>query len=207
MLRLAAAVTALAVALTGCVSSLAQPEQPMVSREEFEAIFPHHSPFYSYDGFIANTHFDSRRDAAAFLANVTHETVGLTFIEERPGHRGVYCDADRAYGCPAGVNAYFGRGPLHLSWNYNYHDAGLMLGLDLLHDPGLVARDEAVAWKTTMWFWNAHVPRGNFGMTIQAINGAQECNGHGPEEMNSRVAAYRHITDLLDVPAGDGLTC
>ena len=206
MLRLAPAVIALGVALTGCASSTA--EQPMVSRDEFEQIFPHHSSFYSYDDFLANTHFDSRRDTAQFLANVAHETARLTKVEENPGHRAVYCDDNRDYGCPAGTNAYYGRGPLQLSWNYNYHDAGEALGLDLLHDPEVVSRDPQVAWRTAAWFWSTKVPHGgDFGATIRAINGEQECDGRDPGEMQSRVSTYRHITTLMDVPAGDGLTC
>ena len=64
----------------GCGSSIGQPDT--VSRAEFEQIFPGHSAFYNYDGFAAHTHFDSRKDAAQFLANVAHETAGLTRVEE-----------------------------------------------------------------------------------------------------------------------------
>ena len=53
----------------------------------------------------------------AFLANIHHETGGLTVIEEAPSRRSVYCDGSKPYGCPAGRDAYFGRGPIQLSWN------------------------------------------------------------------------------------------
>lgn len=178
-----------------------------MSRAEFEQIFPEHSAFYNYAGFAAHTHFDSRKDAAEFLANVAHETAGLTFVEEAVNRRSIYCDESMPYGCPAGKDNYFGRGPIQLSWNYNYQAAGEALGLDLLHDPGRVARDPDVAWQTAGWYWNTHVPRGDFGGTIRAINGAQECDGRNPDQVQSRVNRYREITKVLGIAPGGNLSC
>jgi predicted chitinase len=179
-----------------------------VSRAEFEQIFPGHSGFYSYDGFVSATSFGSRREAAAFLANVYHETGGLTLTEEAPGRRSGYCDSSKSYGCPAGRDAYYGRGPIQLSWNYNYKAAGDALGLDLLNNPGLVARDPGAAWATAAWYWNNRVPHdATFGGTIDAINGAQECNGGNPTQVASRVSSYRRIADILGVSTGGNLSC
>ena len=89
--------------------------------------------------------------------------------------RSGYCDSSKSYGCPAGRDAYYGRGPIQLSWSYNYMAAGDALGLDLLNNPGLVARDPGMAWATAAWYWNNRVPHdATFGGTIDAINGAQE---------------------------------
>ena len=196
--------------VTGCGNLLAsaQPD-PVVSREEFEQVFPGHSPFYTYDGLMAATpNFASRREAAAFMANVYHETGGLTIVNEAMERRQGYCDSSEAYGCPAGRDAYFGRGPLQLSWNYNYKEAGEALGLDLLRDPSLVERDSRVAWATAVWFWSNRVPRdADFGETIRAINGLQECDGGNPAQVGSRVTAYLRIADLLDVSPGGNLSC
>jgi predicted chitinase len=160
------------------------------------------------------------REAAAYFANIAHETDGLrTVVEADPANYDNYCDMSVPYGCPAGHAAYFGRGPVQLSWNYNYHAAGLALGLDLLADPGLVQRDEGVAWKTALWFWNtqaagtsstAHsaiLGRGGFGETIRIINGALECDGQNPAEVQDRVDAYQRITTLLGVAPGENLRC
>ena len=67
------------MALTACgwMTNLpASAQSSTVSRAEFEQIFPGDSGFYSYDDFVSATSFGSRREAAAFLANVYHETAG-----------------------------------------------------------------------------------------------------------------------------------
>ncbi|MFE2597800.1 chitinase [Streptomyces sp. NPDC059396] len=91
----------------------------------------------AYPKFAASgDHTTRKREAAAFLANVSHETVGLRNVVERnTSNYPHYCDSSQPYGCPAGQSAYYGRGPLQLSWNFNYKAAGDALGIDLLHDP------------------------------------------------------------------------
>ena len=48
---------------------------------------------------------------------------------------------------------YYGRGPMQLSWNYNYIPAGAALGFDGLNNPDAVAQDPVLAFKTAIWFW------------------------------------------------------
>ncbi|MFK0254027.1 glycoside hydrolase family 19 protein [Streptomyces sp. NPDC090445] len=203
----------------------------VVSEAQFRQMFPNRNPFYTYDGLVAalsaypgfaGTGDDTtrRREAAAFLANVSHETGGLVHIvEQNTANYPHYCDAGRPYGCPAGQAAYYGRGPIQLSWNFNYKAAGDALGINLLANPYLVEQDPAVAMKTALWYWNtqngpgtmtAHAAMVNgagFGETIRSINGALECNGGNPAQVRSRVDAYRNFTALLGVTPGDRLTC
>ncbi|WP_328913855.1 MULTISPECIES: glycoside hydrolase family 19 protein [unclassified Streptomyces] len=203
----------------------------VVSEAQFNQMFPNRNSFYTYSGLtaalsaypgFANTGSDTvkKQEAAAFLANVSHETGGLVYIvEQNTANYPHYCDTSQSYGCPAGQAAYYGRGPIQLSWNFNYKAAGDALGIDLLHNPNLVQTDSAVAWKTGLWYWNtqsgpgtmtphnAMVNGAGFGETIRSINGSIECNGGNPAQVQSRINAYQSFVSLLGVPAGNNLSC
>ncbi|MCX5227118.1 glycoside hydrolase family 19 protein [Streptomyces sp. NPDC006553] len=203
----------------------------VVSEAQFNQMFPSRNPFYTYAGLtaalksypgFANTGSDTvkKQEAAAFLANVSHETGGLVHIvEQNTANYPHYCDAGQPYGCPAGQAAYYGRGPIQLSWNFNYKAAGDALGIDLLNNPWRVEQDPAVAMMTGLWYWNtqngpgtmtahnAMVNGAGFGQTIWAINGSLECNGGNPAQVQSRVTKYQQFTQILGVPAGSNLSC
>ncbi|WP_436519899.1 glycoside hydrolase family 19 protein [Actinoplanes sp. HUAS TT8] len=203
----------------------------VVTEGQFNQMFPSRNGFYTYSGLVAalgaysqfaTTGSDTvrKQEAAAFLANVNHETGGLQYIVEiNTANYPHYCDWSQSYGCPAGQAAYYGRGPIQLSWNFNYKAAGDALGIDLLGNPWLVQNDAAVAWKTGLWFWmtstgagsmtshNAMVNGAGFGQTIRTINGSLECNGANPAQVQSRVDAYNRFTQILGVAAGNNLYC
>ncbi|WP_426364632.1 glycoside hydrolase family 19 protein [Streptomyces sp. E-08] len=203
----------------------------VVSEAQFNQMFPSRNPFYTYAGLVAalksypgfaNTGSDTvkKQEAAAFLANVSHETGGLYYIvEQNTANYPHYCDTTQPYGCPAGQAAYYGRGPIQLSWNFNYKAAGDALGIDLLNNPWKVEQDPAVAMQTGLWYWNtqngpgtmtahnAMVNGSGFGQTIWAINGSLECNGGNPAQVQSRVTKYQQFTQILGVPAGSNLSC
>ncbi|MEV7346988.1 ricin-type beta-trefoil lectin domain protein, partial [Streptomyces sp. NPDC093544] len=108
----------------------------VVTEAQFNQMFPSRNSFYTYSGLtaalsaypaFANTGSDTvkKQEAAAFLANVNHETGGLYYIvEQNTANYPNYCDWGQSYGCPAGQSAYYGRGPIQLSWNFNYKAAG-----------------------------------------------------------------------------------
>ncbi|WP_326557497.1 glycoside hydrolase family 19 protein [Micromonospora sp. NBC_01796] len=203
----------------------------VVTEAQFNQMFPGRNSFYTYSGLVAALSAYSafartgsatvqRQEAAAFLANVYHETGGLVHIvEQNQANYPHYCDAGQPYGCPAGQAAYYGRGPIQLSWNFNYNAAGNALGLPLLTNPWLVQNDAAVAWKTGIWYWmtqngpgtmtphNAMVNGAGFGETIRSINGSIECNGGNPPQVQSRVTRYQQFVGILGVPAGNNLYC
>ncbi|GJN27186.1 hypothetical protein PR202_gb15183 [Eleusine coracana subsp. coracana] len=165
----------------------------------------------SYSGFArGRSEVEGKREIAAFFANVAHETGSLCYINEINGASRNYCDSNnREWPCQQG-KGYYGRGPLQLSWNYNYGPAGRDIGFDGLRDPDRVARDNVVAFKTALWFWmnNVHqvMPQG-FGATIRAINGALECNGRNPGTVESRVRLFRQFCQQLGVDPGGNLYC
>jgi len=210
------------------------PPQPggfVVSESQFNQMFPSRNSFYTYSGLtaalsafpgFATTGSDTvkKQEAAAFLANVNHETGGLVYIvEQNTANYPHYCDTSQPYGCPAGTAAYYGRGPIQLSWNFNYKAAGDALGINLLADPYQVERNASVAWKTGLWYWNtqsgpgtmtphnAMVNSRGFGETIRSINGSIECNGGNPAQVQSRVDAYNRFVQILGTTAGSNLYC
>ncbi|MFJ1795762.1 glycoside hydrolase family 19 protein [Kitasatospora griseola] len=216
---------------TTSTSTSPNPGGFVVSEAQFNQMFPSRNPFYTYNGLVAalsaypafaGTGSDTvkKQEAAAFLANINHETGGLVYVvEQNTANYPHYCDTTQPYGCPAGQAAYYGRGPIQLSWNFNYKAAGDALGIDLLNNPNLVQTDAAVAWKTGIWYWmtqngpgtmtahNAMVNGKGFGETIRSINGSLECNGGNPAQVQSRINAYTSFSAILGVPTGSNLSC
>jgi predicted chitinase len=202
----------------------------VVSEAQFNQMFPSRNGFYTYAGLtdamkkypaFATTGNDTvkKQEAAAFLANVNHETGGLVYIDEiNQANWPHYCDTSQPYGCPAGQSAYHGRGPIQLSWTFNYKAAGDAIGVDLLHNPNLVATDSSISWQTGLWYWmtgtgnagttshNAMVNGQGFGTTIRAINSI-ECNGGNPAQVQSRIDAYNRFASILGVSPGGNLSC
>ncbi|MGY3795537.1 glycoside hydrolase family 19 protein [Aquimarina sp. 433] len=184
-----------------------------------------------------------KRELAAFLANISQETTGgwatapggpyswgLHFREEQ-GYEGTgnlgYRDEGNINYPAAPGKSYHGRGPIQLSWNYNYGQVSEFLFGDknvLLNSPEQVLQDAALAFQTAIWFWmtpqypkpSAHdVMVGNwipspydqernrkpgFGMTVNIINGGLEC-GSGTEipKVLGRIGFYERYTGILNV--------
>ncbi|XP_031378886.1 endochitinase EP3-like [Punica granatum] len=164
----------------------------------------------SYPQFAAGSADDSKREIAAFFAHVTHETGHFCYVEEIDGASKDYCDeSNTQYPC-APNKGYYGRGPIQISWNYNYGPAGKDIGFDGLNSPETVANDPVVSFKTAFWFWmnNVHSVIGQgFGATIRAINGAIECNGGNSGAVQARVKYYTDYCNQLGISPGDNLTC
>jgi beta-glucanase (GH16 family) len=209
----------------------------VVSQAQFNAWFPKRNAFYTYAGLVSiNDKYPDfadagdmnvrKREVAALLANVSHETGDLVYVAEaNTANYCAYCDPSKSYGCPAHRCSYYGRGPLQLSWNYNYKTAGDALGYNLLGNPGLVQSNANVSWQTAAWFWNTQTGAGSitphnamlqsngssgFGFTIKAINGALECPSRGGSntgQRDARIKRYKLFCDQLGVSYGNNLSC
>jgi predicted chitinase len=192
----------------------------LVSQSQFDNLyFPGHNSFYTYSNLVSALSAYStfanmgdvnknKREIAAFFANVHHETGGLVYIEEINKSNN-YCSS-QPYGCPAGTYQYYGRGPLQISWNYNYYAAGNALGTNLLNTPSTVATNGVMSWKVALWFWmtqttaagtmkphEAMLNNSGFGQTIKTINGGIECSPYpnGTTYMQSRIDKFNSFLD------------
>ena len=244
----------------GSASSLAELLSPERFEEIFlhRGTAPCEGAFYTHQAFLAAAQsFPAfaaegsdevrRQELAAFLANISHETTGgwaaapdgphswgLCWIHEGgtadPATLADYCEPSAEWPCASGEK-YFGRGPMQLSWNYNYGQCGDALGIDLLSDPDRVTTDPEVAFRTALWFWMtpqspkpschdvmtgqwtptaADTAAGRtpgFGLTIDIINGGLECGQPSTPAVLDRIGFYERYTQLLGVPPGDDLDC
>ncbi|XP_073011452.1 endochitinase-like [Typha latifolia] len=217
-----------------------------------DAACPAHG-FYTYEAFVAAANSfgafattgdttTQKREIAAFLAQTSHETTGgwasapdgpyawgYCYLQEQ-GATSDYCVQSTQWPCAPGKK-YYGRGPIQISYNYNYGPAGKAIGSDLLNDPDLVATDPTISFKTALWFWmtpqspkpSSHdVITGQwtpsaadvsanrlpgYGVITNIINGGLEC-GHGQDSrVEDRIGFYKRYCDILGVSYGDNLDC
>ncbi|XP_077218976.1 chitinase 10-like [Tasmannia lanceolata] len=233
----------------------------LVSEDLFNKIFLHKDDnacpargFYTYPSFIQATQRFPRfgntgslttrkREISAFLAQISHETTGgwatapdgpyawgLCFKEE-VNPTSDYCDStNKEWPCYPG-KTYHGRGPIQLSWNYNYGPAGKALGFDGLLNPEIVSNNSEIAFKTALWFWmteqspkpschNVMVGRYyptkadleanrtiGFGLVTNIINGGLECGKGDDSRVNDRIGYYQRYAKLFNVDVGPNLNC
>ncbi|GFY87818.1 basic chitinase [Actinidia rufa] len=182
-----------------------------------------------------------KREIAAFLGQTSHETTGgwpsapdgpyawgYCFIRERDTSND-YCNP-KDWPCASG-RKYYGRGPIQLTHNYNYGQAGKAIGADLINNPDLVATDPIISFKTAIWFWMT--PQGNkpsshnviiggwspspadrsagrvpgYGVITNIINGGLECGKGQNDKVANRIGFYKRYCDIFGVGYGNNLDC
>ncbi|KAI6190437.1 hypothetical protein M3Y97_00117800 [Aphelenchoides bicaudatus] len=119
------------------------------------------------------------------------------------------------------TGCYFGRGPLQLSWNYNYGQFQQYLhseniDVDLLANPNLLITkmDPPLGFLSALWFYmSAQPPKPSMHDVMMGTwhssekNKRAECKGEdsevpgGPGE-NRRIKAFRFFCEKLGVPVG-----
>mgnify|MGYP002621129711 CR=1 FL=1 len=196
-----------------------------------------------YSDFLTEGSLTERkRELAAFLANISHETTGgpevdnnynwgLFFLVEGGGTvdfpPGSYTAESGDYPAVEG-QSYYGRGPIQLSYNYNYGQASEHIFGDkniLLNNPALLETDAEISFMTAIWFWmtpqapkpsahdviiDVYVPTqqeieagrvNGFGTTVNIINGGVECGDGGDEgyQVVDRINYYKRYTNVFDV--------
>lgn len=191
-----------------------QPVNPLYAKAYDDLAEALNDPRFSRIG-REGTAEDRKREIAAFMAHIVQESGSLLYHRElAPAH--IYCDDAKypAYKCAPG-KTYIGRGPMQLSWNYNYGAASTYFGLgnSLLTNPERVENEGPLSWKAALFFWIAGKnPDANyllvgphtrflkegFGASIRAINGALEC-GPGDPRANNRKNYYQNFCTRIGV--------
>ncbi|ATB36283.1 hypothetical protein CYFUS_001697 [Cystobacter fuscus] len=113
--------------------------------------------------------------AAAFLAQLAHESGELRYFEELASGAAYEGRADLGNTQPGDGVRYKGRGPIQLTGRANYRAAGTALGLDLEGSPARVATP-AVGFRTAAWYWrsrglNELADAGRFDDITRRVNG------------------------------------
>lgn len=189
-----------------------------------------------------------KRELCAFLANIAYETGGgwdeapggyykwgLYFTEEKGCEKGCphYNDSTKIKYLPVPGQSYHGRGPLQISWNYNYGQFSETYFHDkekLMKDPGLVTRDPVTCFASAIWFWTtAQFPKPSchdiishlwvpsekdvaagrlpgFGAVVNVINGGIECNS-APAVAKYRYGYYQFFCTYFQVDPGPNADC
>lgn len=231
----------------------------IITETLFEEMLPHRnnriSPakgFYTWDAFITaarrypafgttGTTEIRKRELAAFFGQTSHETTGGNI--NAPGGDltwgychirqmsppSDYCQPSKEWPCVPGQR-YFGRGPIQLTYNFNYGPLGEAVGLDLLSNPDLVATNAVLAFEAAIWFWmtpqygkpschdviigkwkptEADIEANRlpgYGVLTNIINPG-ECRLGLKKRVHSRIRFFERYCDMLGVTAGDNLDC
>ncbi|KAE8716933.1 Endochitinase 1 [Hibiscus syriacus] len=212
--------------------------------------------FYTYEAFVAAamsypafaTTGDGAtrmREVAAFFGQTSHETTGGPGWNAPGGPyawgycynkeikpKSDYCDRRiKQFPCAPGQK-YYGRGPIQLSWNYNYGRFGASIGQQkqLLENPDLLLTDAALSFRSALWFWmtpqgikpschdvivGAWMPSASdeavgrlpgYGLITNIINGGQ-CGRGRNTSGEDRIGFYKRYCDMFGVSYGDYLDC
>jgi len=180
---------------------------------------------------------NNKRELAAFLANISKETTGGWQFPVGVGTYGDYADWGLYFVHEVGYNSsngagaysqahdefppnpavgYYGRGPIQLSWNYNYGQFSKFLFNDpnvLLNNPDLLQQNGVLSFQSAIWFWmmpqcpkpschqvmhNLWVPdpdeyseekmfKKGFAHTNNIINGGLECRASSTAAFTEKV--------------------
>lgn len=97
----------------------------------------------------------TQNEAAAFIAQVLHESVYLRYFEEIASGAAYEGRRDLGNTQPGDGRRFKGRGPIQLTGRSNYRWAGQRLGLPLEAHPELAAQHE-IGWRIAALYWQSH---------------------------------------------------
>lgn len=92
---------------------------------------------------------------AAFLAQLSHESGELRYMEEIASGAAYEGRKDLGNTQPGDGKRYKGRGPIQLTGRANYKKYGDLLGIDLINNPTMAATPQ-VGFRIAALFWQSH---------------------------------------------------
>lgn len=142
---------------------------PTLSAARAEQLLPH------LNAAMAEAGINTPLRQAAFIAQLAHESCGLTAFEEFASGAAYEGRRDLGNTQPGDGRRYKGRGPIQLTGRYNYRAAGAALGIDLENNPTRAA-DIDVGFRVAAWYWNSrslnrYADARNFDAITYRING------------------------------------
>ena len=193
--------------------------------------------------------YNDKRELAAFFANITKETTGgwqepgsgtagdhgkwgLYWLRELgPGGDATlkptncYTTGSTIDYSPAPGKCYYGRGPIQISYFYNYGNFSEFLynNTSLVSNPDALEQDGELAFLSALWFWmtpqcpkpschqvmqeiydesatsysSALMAKKGFLHTVNIINGDVECRSTGNTKPLLRSKLYKHYMGLI----------
>ncbi|MDR1565481.1 MAG: Ig-like domain-containing protein [Oscillospiraceae bacterium] len=206
---------------------------------------PKTSQICDYGSFLAVGDLSTRKkELAAFLGITCHETGGGSidgtvdelysgyYFNEEVGYIGSssvgYTSASTIWPAVPG-KSYHGRGPIQLSYNFNYGLCSDVLYGDkniLLNNPDLVEQDGVLGFMTGIWFWMTPQPpkpschecitgiwnpapgtpnaqfNGQFGLTIVIVNNESGRSENGADAVGRRCRYFRAFCTKMGVDLG-----
>jgi predicted chitinase/LysM repeat protein len=121
------------------------PNLPLAKAQEY---LPH------LNAALAEFNINTPARQAAFVAQLAHESVGLTAFEEFASGRAYEGRKDLGNTQPGDGVRFKGRGPIQLTGRANYREVGRALGVDLENNPKLASRPE-VGFRIAGQFWES----------------------------------------------------
>lgn len=92
--------------------------------------------------------------AAAFLAQLAHESAELRYFEEIASGKAYEGRKDLGNTQPGDGVKYKGHGPIQITGRANHAACGKALGLDLINNPTLITQPPN-AFRSAGWFWDS----------------------------------------------------
>ncbi|HVG31265.1 MAG TPA: glycoside hydrolase family 19 protein [Pyrinomonadaceae bacterium] len=141
--------------------------------------------------------------AAAFLAQLAHESAELRYFQELASGAAYEGRVDLGNTQPGDGRKYKGHGPIQITGRANHKACGEALGLDLINNPTLITLPEN-AFRSAGWFWdtrhlNPLADQRKFKEITLRINGGY--NGLA-DRQKYYDRALRSIPEDLDMSGG-----